>query len=127
MAPPINILPGSDIGFPEGISSIRETLTPYLDEEKVLRVIGSRINDGIAFWDKTYDLSKTRENNEKRWLNQNLEVEGSSLYDFQTPYRDNRIFLSTETLASQVAGRIPYPEVTEGQDTEASRELAHQY
>ena len=127
MPPPINTLSGSEFGFPEGISSVRETLTPYLDEDKVLRVIGNRVDDGIAFWKKTYDLSNTRENNEKRWLNQNLEVQGSSLYDFQTPYRDNRIFLSVETLASQVVGRIPYPEVTEGQDTEASRELAHQY
>ena len=113
--------------FPEGISSIRDTLTPYLDEDKVKTVIGNRINDGITFWNDKLNLSKVRENNEKRWLNQNLEVEGSSLYDFQTPYRDNRIFVSTETLSSSVSGRIPYPEVTEGQDTDASRELAHQY
>lgn len=113
--------------FPEGVSSIRETLNPYLDEDKVKSVIGNRITDGISFWDSKLNLSRVREDNEKRWLNQNLEVNGSSLYDFQTPYRDNRIFVSVETLSANVVGRVPYPEVTEGQDTEASRELAGQY
>jgi hypothetical protein len=118
---------GSPSEFPEGISSLRETLNPYLDEEKVKSVIGNRISDGITYWNDKLDLSNVRENNEKRWLNKNLEVGGTSLYDFQTPYRDNRIFVSVETLSANVVGRIPYPEVMEGQNTEASRELAHQY
>ena len=98
-----------------------------MDEDIVRTAISNRINDGVSFWNDKLNLTRVREDNEKRWMNQNLEVGGTSLYDFQTPYRDNRIFLSTETLASQVVGRIPYPEVTEGEDTDASRELAHQY
>ena len=127
MAPPINVLPDQGLSFPEGVSSIRETLTPYLDEDKVKTILANRINDGIKFWDDKLKLKTNRENNERRWLNENFEIGGGSLYSFQTPYRDNRIFISTETLASQVVGRIPYPEVTEGMDSEASRELAGQY
>ena len=118
---------GSPSQFPEGISSIRETLTPEIDEEKVKSVISNRISEGMTYWNDKLNLSRVREDNERRWLNQNLEVGGTSLYDFQTPYRDNRIFVSVETLSSNIVGRVPYPEVTEGQDTEASRELAHQY
>lgn len=113
--------------FPEGISSQKEIITPYLSEDKVQSTISSRIGDSISFWNSKLSLDRVREENEKRWMNQNLEVNGTSLYDFQTPYRDNRIFVSVETLASSVVGRVPYPEVVEGQDTDASRELAHNY
>jgi hypothetical protein len=62
-------------------------------------------------------------------MNQNYEVsKAPDLYDYQHPnYRDNRIFVSVETLASQVVSRIPQPVVTEAFDTPASRELATNY
>jgi hypothetical protein len=112
----------------EEILSVGDTLSLKLTEEKIKKVIGKRIEKGRVFWDKKLDLREVRKENEKRWLNQNLEVSSEGdLYDFQVPYKDNRIFVSVETLASNVVGKIPVPEVVEAQDTDASRELATNY
>ena len=116
----------SEQSLQEGIITQIEGLT--LTEDKIKSVIGRRIEDGIRFWDQELELKTKRENNEKRWLNKNFEVSGAvNLYGFETDYRDNRIFISVETLASNTAARIPQPEVIEAQDTDASRELASDY
>jgi hypothetical protein len=60
-------------------------------------------------------------------LNKNREVTGKDIYDYQIPYKDNRIFVSVETLSSSLVPRVPVPEVMEAQDTEASRELASNF
>lgn len=104
-----------------------DALSLSLTDEKVIEVIGNRVDKAEAFWNKELDLKTVRENNEKRWLNKNLEVTGDSLYDYQVDYKDNRIFVSVETLAANLVSKIPYPEVIEAQDTDASRELAANY
>ncbi len=111
----------------EGVIESKEAISLKLDEDKVKTVLGTRIEDGKGFYDSKLDLSTVRDNNEKRWLNQNLEVAGVDVYDYQIPYKDNRIFVSVETLTATLVPRIPIPEVLEAQDTEASRELASNY
>jgi len=111
----------------EEIFSRADALSVSLDEKKIKKVIGKRIEQGETFWNKKLKLKQVRRENEKRYLNKNLEVAGEDLYDFETDYRDNRIFVSVETLASNVVAKIPVPEVIEAQDTDASRELASNF
>lgn len=127
MAGPNETSTASSVTTQEGVSEQKEALSLGLSEEKIRRIIGKRIDDGKKFYDKELDLTKTRENNEKRWLNKNMEVAGREIYDYQIPYKDNRIFLSAETLTAQLVSKIPEPEVIEAFDTVASRELAHGY
>lgn len=109
----------------EGVYRDQEALSMDLEEDEVISIIGNRIDDGRTFWNKEYDLDKIRKKNEERWLNRNFEVSDTEdLYDFQADYRDNRIFISIETLASYLVNRIPEPIVVEAQDGDASRELA---
>lgn len=114
---------------PEGVSDEGERLSLDLTDKEILRIIGERVENGVAFWNKKLKLDKVRKRNGKRWLNKNFEVSNvPDLYDHQEPnYRDNRIFLSIETIASSVAAKIPEPVVTEAFDTDASRELAGGY
>jgi len=119
---------GSTVDSIQESSVNLEGITPNLDDETLLRVIGTRIDNGKKFYDTNLNLTSNREDNEKRWMNRNLEV-GSreNLYDFQVPYKDNRIFVSVETLVANTIGNIPVPVVTESDDTDASRELADNY
>src|SRR3990167_3277714 len=107
--------------------SLSDSLSLFLTEEKIKKILGKRIEDSRKWWNTEMDLDSTRENNEKRWLNKNFEVGGNSLYDYQVEYRDNRIFVSVETLASSLASKVPVPEITEAFDTDASRELAENF
>src|SRR3990167_11006972 len=93
----------------------------------ILQILGSRVTDAEAYWTKELDLDNIRKTNEMRWLNKNLESTKDSLYGHQVPYRDNRIFLSIETKVANLVKQIPEPVVTEGQDTDASREMAYNY
>lgn len=111
----------------EGVIDSQQALSGGLDEAMINKIIGDRIDKGKSFYDSKLNLTKVRENNEKRWLNKNREVAGYDLYDYQIPYEDNRIFVSIETLTTSLVPRIPVPEVTEAQDTEASRELASNF
>ena len=97
----------------EGFSDEGEAVSLDLEKEDVLRIIGKRVENGSSFWNKRLSLDSVRKRNEKRWMNKNFEVSGAAgLYDYQTHYRDNRIFLSVETLVSQVVAKIPEPVVT---------------
>lgn len=85
------------------------------------------MDDGVSFYNSKLNLKSVRENNEKRWLNKNLEVAGKEVYEYQIPYKDNRIFVSVETLTATLVPKYPTPEVMEAFDTPASRELASNY
>lgn len=111
----------------EEVLSRADSLSLSLSEDRIIQIIGTRVDRAEQFWNKNLDLKIVRENNEKRWLNKNLEVTGDSLYDYQVDYKDNRIFVSVETLASNLVSRLPVPEVLPAQDTDASRELAANY
>jgi hypothetical protein len=112
----------------EGLIREASSLSLDLTEDQLLQVINTRVEDSVAWWEKEQTIKKIREDNEKRWLNRNYEVDSKSqLYDFEAPYKDNRIFVSIETLVSSLVGQLPEPILTEGQDTDASRELAGNY
>lgn len=112
----------------EGLIKQAEALSLELKPEDLLLFIGTRVEDSDKWYDKELGLKKVREDNEKRWLNNNFEVSGQGeKYDFEAPYKDNRIFVSIETLVSSLVGQLPEPIVLEGDDTDASRELANNY
>jgi len=108
----------------EGIIETQERLDVNLTEDQVKTILANRIEKGKSFWDAKLNLTKVREDNEKRWMGKNREVAGQRIYDYQTAYEDNRIFVSVETLAASLVPRIPTPEILAAKDTYASRELA---
>jgi len=110
----------------EGVIEEKEAIS-ILNEEKINKILGDRIDEGKSFYDSKLGLSLVRGKNEKRWMNKNREVAEVDIYDYQIPYKDNRVFVSVETLVSSLVPRIPIPEVMEAQNTEASRELATGY
>src|SRR3990167_1088758 len=111
MAEPNVVESGSDTERPEGFDEARGALSVDLKEDDILDIIGKRVEDGERFWNKKLNLDNVRRNNEKRWKNKNLEIDNKdqNLYDFQTPYRDNRLFVSVETLASNLITALPDP------------------
>lgn len=112
----------------EGPDALEAPLGLKLKDDELLEIIGKRIEDGITFYDKELNLATVRKDNEMRWMNQNLEVGSkTALYKFQTPYRDNRIFLSIETMASALTARTPQPVVTAGTEGDIATQLATDY
>lgn len=107
----------------EGDISVSEALHLDLVEADIVRIVGNRVSESEKFWNAELDLDNVRDRNEKYWLNNYLDE--SQLYDFQVPYKDNRIFTAIESLIPMALSRPPQPLVTEAYDTDASRELAH--
>ncbi len=105
-----------------GVLSENDALTSSLTDEEVGRIIGKRIENGKTFWNKHLNLDDVREQVEKYYLNTALDE--ASLYDFQVPYKDNRILISIETGIAMINSKPPEPVVTQAFDTEASYELA---
>lgn len=107
----------------EGEILENEGLSTGLTDEELARAIGNRLSQSEAFWNRELGLDKTREEAEKYWLGNYYDE--SKLYDFQVPYKDNRIFVSIESVIPLALSKPPQPVVTEAYDTDASRELAH--
>lgn len=112
----------------EGPGEAQQPLGLGLTDQDLLDIIGKRIENGVSFYNKELTLDKVRKENEMRWMNQNLEVgSNTQLYKFQTPYRDNRIFLSVETMASALTARTPQPVVSAGTEGDIAVQLATDY
>src|SRR3990167_6125764 len=77
----------------EDVLSRADALSLSLTPERIIEIIGRRVGDSEKFWNEKLGLKTVREENEKRYLNQNFEVGTNSLYDYQVPYKDNRIFI----------------------------------
>lgn len=106
-----------------GVLNQQDALYLDMPDEEVGRLIKNRVKNAIDYWDEKLDLTKIRDTNEKYWLNSAFDAD--ALYDYQVPYKDNRIFQDVETLLPMVNARTPQPIVTEAHDTAASRELAN--
>lgn len=126
---PIPNLTNTGADNQSGFGDSTEAFSLGMKDDDLLAMVKSKLAASTAFWDKTYNLTTVRKNNQMRWENKNLEVspDGGVLYDFQVPYRDNRIFTSVETLMGALASKMPEPVVLEAFDTDASRELAQNY
>jgi len=98
-----------------------------LSADEVTQILGKKVSDAETYWNKELDIDNIRKTNQLRWENKNLEVTKDHLYKHQVPYRDNRIFLSVETKVANLVKQFPEPVVIEGQDTDASREMAQNY
>ncbi len=112
-----------------GFGSVDPALSLKLSDVDLLTLVDDKVTNSKAHWDQVYNLTNVRKTNQMRWENKNLEVtpNGGPLWDFQVPYRDNRIFTSIETLMGSLASKMPEPVVLEAFDTDASRELAYNY
>src|SRR3990167_1494140 len=97
-----------------GFGDTTEAFSLKMDEPTLSLMVKDKLVNSTAFWNKTYNLDTVRKTNQMRWENKNLEVNSPGLlYDFQVPYRDNRIFTSVETLMGSLASKMPEPIVLE--------------
>lgn len=93
-----------------------------LSDDDVIRAIGNRVEFARSWWNKEENLDSVQKHAENVWLN--LVSDDVDLYDYEEPYKENRIFVAIETLISQAVGNPPQPMVSEAYDTDASRDLA---
>lgn len=107
----------------EGEIIVNDALSLGMTDEEIVTAIGSRLTDSEKFWNSQLNLDAKSDRNEQYWLGSYFDT--SKLYDFQVPYKDNRIFVSIETVIPLALARPPQPICIESYDTEASRELAH--
>lgn len=94
-----------------------------LDEKDILRIIGKRVEEAESFWNKELKLDEVRKRADDYFVGNTYQE--NDLYEFQVPYKNNRILTAVETLLPMLVSQIPLPVVTEGRDTDESRELAH--
>lgn len=95
-----------------------------LSDEELLRLIQKPISNAKAHWEakKGFNLTEVRAKNKKYWLGNH--VDERDLYDYNSRYMDNRIFVAVETVSSAVSARNPQPEVSPAQSTITSIQLA---
>lgn len=117
-----NQTPLSEDERKEGLLEGGDALTLTLTDEEILQIIGKRVEDSKAYWNKVLDLDNIRKEAEKYYWNKPFDKD--SLYDYQIPYKDNRIFIAIETLLPLVTTNPPQPIAGEAEDTQASRELS---
>lgn len=106
----------------EGELVVNDSMSLELSDEEIAVAIGNRVTDSENFWNRELDLDNVRERSERYYLGSYYD--DSKLYDFQVPYKDNRIFVSIETVIPLALANPPMPQCIEAYDTEASRELA---
>ena len=93
-----------------------------LSDKELVQIIGNRVEDAKKWWDKELNLSENRQKAEDYYLNKSYSAD--ELYDFQVPYKNNRILIDIESLVPLAVSSPAEPLVTEANDTEASRQLA---
>jgi hypothetical protein len=94
-----------------------------LEESDILRIIGKRVEEAEQFWNKELGLDDVRKKSDDYYIGNTYQED--DLYEFQVPYKNNRILTAVETLLPMITSQIPQPIATEGRDTDESRELAH--
>lgn len=106
----------------EGVLDSSNVVYLNLEDQEIADILGNRITESEAWWDKEYDLKKVRESTENMWLNKSFDER--DLFDYQVPYKDNRIFVAIETLIPMVLENPSEPVVSEADSSPASKELA---
>lgn len=104
------------------VVDIEGVLSVDLDDKEILQIIGNRIDDAKKWWNQKLALDENREKAEKYYLNETYDDD--DLYDWQVPYKNNRILIDVESLVPMAVSSPAEPLVTEANDTEASRQLA---
>lgn len=99
-----------------------DVLTLDLDDQDIVQIIGTRVSDSEDFWNKELNLDNVRKENEKYYLN--LTYNEKDLYEWQVPYKNNRIITAVETLVPLAVSQPAEPIVTEASDSDESRQLA---
>lgn len=97
-------------------------LTLNKTDDELASIIHTKVEDAERFWEDKLQLSTVREQNEQAYLG--LREDPEELYDYQFPYKNNRLITAVETLIPLATSQVPEPVVTEANDTDASRELA---
>lgn len=107
----------------EGVQYETDAIALNLSDDDVNRAIGNRVEFSKSWWNREMNLDTIHKNVENIWLN--LGSDDIDLYDYQEPYKENRIFVDVETLVARAVGQPPQPIVNPAFDTDASRDLAH--
>jgi hypothetical protein len=95
-----------------------------LSEKDLLTLLAKPLRESKNYWENDFGLKKAREANMNLWLPKHWA--GTDVYDYQedNTYEDPRIFVSTESINSNVNARVPQLEVMPAQDSPMSIELA---
>lgn len=93
-----------------------------LSDAELLHGFRNSIQDSKNHWNKKYDLDNLRTENRKLWLAQHYDP--YDLYEHQTEYIDNRIFIDVEASIAYTTARVGQSEVYPAQDTDMSKNLA---
>ena len=105
-----------------GLTEDTDVLSLGMEDDEIALAIGNRVTQAEAYWNTNLGLDNVRSRVDKYYLNNYYTQD--DLYEFQVPYKDNRIFTAIETLVALVVSRPPQPVVMQAYDTEASYELA---
>ena len=95
-----------------------------LEDSVLLNNFRRSIEDSQAYWNKAkgFNLDSVRAENRRLWLGKHYN--DYELYDHQTPYVDNRIFISVESSIAYISAKVASPEVYPAQSTDVSKYLA---
>jgi len=90
-----------------------------LNDEQLVRLIDNRWKEAAPLW---LEIKKAYEENKKRWQNNPDWLK--SVPKKKSKARDNRIFLDTESVITNLTGRPSKPNVIPGNETDEAQTIA---
>lgn len=98
---------------------------PLLDLELpdayIIQNLHNRIQDSISYWDQKtgFNLSAKRVKNLR--MLRGDQIDENALYHYQTPFKDNELFVSEDAIIAYAVAAIADPEVYPAKDEEKSK------
>lgn len=114
----------NDVTEDTGVVDERSSLSLDLDDKALIGNFKRWISDSQTYWDsrKGYNLKYARNKNERYLLGKQIDT--SELYDYQTPFIDNQIYVGIQAILAYVSANTPSCEVVPEDDTTQSLVMA---
>ena len=114
----------NDVTEDTGVVDERSSLSLDLDDKALIGNFKRWILDSQTYWDsrKGYNLKYARNKNERYLLGKQIDT--SELYDYQTPFIDNQIYVGIQAILAYVSANTPSCEVVPEDDTTQSLVMA---
>lgn len=111
-----------DEAAPKDPVIVRDALTLDIKDKELVEILNDRLKENEKEFEKKYDLKKKREQNEKYYLGQQIDID--ALKDYEGKWLDNMIWESERQIKAVSVSKMPDFIVTPGQEGDEAKKIA---
>ena len=105
-----------------GVVEDKPVLSLDLSDKELIANFSRWVADSVSYWNSEYRLKEARERNERFYLGKQVDL--NNVYDHQSVYIDNQIYVGTQSIIAYVSGNTPSCEIVPEDDTTQSMVMA---